>query len=140
MMKKILFLAFFLVPFLGFSEVKTIGIKGVWLTEIQDAKIEIYQKSNMYYGRVVWLAEPNGKDGKPIVDENNPNSSLQKRAVFGIDILIGLVSDNDGAYEGQLYDPKDGETYTCKVWISGSTLKVRGYLGWLYSTKTWTKA
>lgn len=124
---------------LGFSGVKSDAILGVWLTQIQDGKIEIYQKENRYYGRVVWMAEPNDKDGKPLLDENNPNPALRKKPVFNMDILIGFVYDNDGEWNGKIYDPKDGKTYQCKLWISASNLKVRGYSGWLYQTKTWTK-
>lgn len=140
MMKQLLFLAFFLMPFFGSSQDKSAGITGVWLTEIKDAKIEIYQESKQYYGRVVWLAEPNDKEGKPMVDEKNPDASLKNRPIIGINILISLVSNQHGEWVGQIYDPKGGKMYTCKVWRSGSTLKVRGYMGWLYATKTWTRA
>ena len=140
MIKQLLFLSFLFVPLLSFSAVKPDAIIGVWMTEIEDAKIEIYRSSGKYYGKVVWMAEPNDEDGKPQVDKYNPDPKKQSRPVFNMDILIGLVYDNDGEWDGIIYDPKDGESYTCKVWISGSNLMVRGYSGWLYKTKTWTKA
>ena len=86
MSKQLLFLAFIALPFFAVSQTKSSAIMGVWLTQKQDAKIEIYQKSKKYYGRVIWLAEPNGEDGKPIVDEKNPNPKLNTRPIFGMDI------------------------------------------------------
>lgn len=139
MMKQFLFLAFFLSPVFGFCAEKSDAILGTWLTQIADAKIEIYKKANQYYGRVIWLAEPNDKDGKPVVDENNPDPLQKKRPIYKMDILIDLEYDNDGEWDGKIYDPKDGKIYTCKLWIVGSQLKVRGYLGWLFDTKTWTR-
>lgn len=124
---------------LSFSSPKPDAIIGVWMTEIEDAKIEIYRSSGKYYGKVVWMAEPNGKHGKPQLDENNPNPKKQIRPIFNMDILIGLEYDNDGEWNGIIYDPKVGKSYSCKVWIADSNLMVRGYSSWFYKTKTWTK-
>jgi len=139
MIKQLLIFTFVMLSFLGRSHEKGGAILGVWLTQKRDAKIEIYAKSKLYYGRVVWLAEPHDKNGKSVVDEKNPDPILRKRTIFGLDILIGLRSDNNGAFEGSIYDPREGTTYECKLWLSGETLKVRGYSGWLYDTRTWTR-
>lgn len=140
MIKQLVFLLLFLVPVFSFSAVKSDAILGTWMTEIKDAKIDIYQKYGKFYGRVVWIAEPNDENGKPVVDENNPNIKLKSRPVLKMDILLGFVYDNNGEWDGKIYDPKEGKTYTCKLWISDSYLKVRAYSGWLFQTKTWTKA
>lgn len=116
------------------------GILGIWLTQIKDAKIEIYQKASKYHGRVVWLAEPTDAAGRPKVDENNPNQNLKTRPLLKIDILNGFVYDDGEWTGGTIYDPKDGETYSCKLWLDQGNLMVRGYLGWLFDTKTWTRA
>lgn len=115
------------------------AVLGIWLTQIKDAKIEIYQKATKYYGRVVWLAEPNDESGRPVLDKYNPNQNLRTRQLLNIDILSGFVYDDGEWTGGTIYDPKDGETYSCKLWIEQGNLKVRGYLGWLFDTKTWTR-
>ncbi len=116
------------------------AVLGIWLTQIKDAKIEIYQKQTQYYGRVVWLAEPKDDEGNPKVDKNNPNTKLKTRPVLNMDILSGFIYDDGEWTGGTIYDPKDGATYECKLWIEEGNLMVRGYLGWLFDTKIWTRA
>ena len=43
-------------------------------------------------------------------------------------------------YEGgKIYNPKNGKTYKCSIWLEGNNLKVRGYVAMFYETQTWTK-
>jgi len=137
-MKASFYLLLFFFNTASFATTKANAILGIWFTEVKDAKIEVYKKANKYYGRAIWLAEPKDEDGKEVVDEHNPNESLNNRPILGIDILIGFVYD-DGEWNGRIYDPKNGETYTAKLWMEGRSLKVRGYLGWFFDTKTWTR-
>lgn len=139
MFKYTLILAFSLLPTFGSCQAGSTAILGTWLTQIGDAKVEIYQKQGKFYGRVVWMAEPNHDEGNPKVDEHNPNQKLNTRPILGIDILTSFTYDDDEWSGGYIYDPKDGKTYECKLWIEGGNLKVRGYMGWLFDTKTWTK-
>ncbi|MFT5820733.1 MAG: hypothetical protein ACI8ZM_001980 [Crocinitomix sp.] len=139
MFKNTLLIALMLLSFIGIGQAGSTAVLGQWLTEIADAKIEIYQKQGKFHGRVVWIAEPNDEDGKPKIDEHNPDQKLAKRPIMGIDILHGFTYDDGEWSGGFIYDPKKGETYECKLWIEDGTLKVRGYLGWLFDTKTWTK-
>ena len=40
---------------------------------------------------------------------------------------------------GKIYNPKNGKTYKCSIWLDGANLKVRGYLGVFYETQTWKR-
>lgn len=139
-MKNAALFLYVLMPFLGLSQTKADDILGVWLTQIEDAKVEIYKKENKYFGRVVWIAEPLDENGKPVVDKENPDPKRKNRPILKMDILTGFTFSGGEWTGGNIYDPKDGATYSCKLWLEGGTLKVRGYLGWLYDTKTWTKS
>jgi uncharacterized protein (DUF2147 family) len=98
------------------------GITGVFWSPKKDAKIEIYLKGQQYFGKFVWLASPR-KDFK------NPEKTLQSREVLGLELLTKF-SYNDGVYNGgEIYDPETGRTYSCKISLEGSKLKVRGYIG-----------
>ncbi|GAB2841306.1 DUF2147 domain-containing protein [Ferruginibacter profundus] len=109
----------------GLVPIKTVNpneIIGIYWSPKKDAKIEIYKKGDRYFGKSVWVARP-GKDIK------NPNESLQKRDLLGIELLTGFSYD-DGTYsDGKIYDPESGKTYSCKMTLSGDKLKVRGYIG-----------
>jgi predicted small secreted protein len=46
------------------------SITGTWLTEDKEAHVEISESNNVYYGKIVWLREPNNpKTGKQWLDE-----------------------------------------------------------------------
>jgi uncharacterized protein (DUF2147 family) len=97
-------------------------IIGTFWSPKKDAKIEIYKKGTCYYGKSVWVANPR-KDNK------NPNPSLQKREVLGIELLANFKY-TDGEYtNGTIYDPQSGKTYSCNMSLTGDKLKIRGYVG-----------
>ncbi len=97
-------------------------IIGTYWSPKKDAKIEIYKKGTRYYGRTVWLAAPK-------IDSKNPDARLRQRNMLGVDLLTDFSYD-DGEYSGgEIYDPENGKTYSCKISFKGKDLKVRGYIG-----------
>lgn len=113
-------------------------------TKAEKSQVQIFKASdNKYYGKIVWLKEPN-KDGKPKVDDKNPDKKLSSRPVLGLLILTGFdYNDKDGEWsDGKIYDPQSGKTYRCILkFESENKLKVRGYIGAAFIGKTvyWTK-
>ncbi len=130
---------FILSVFLFTSSSSADRIVGVWLSQIKDGKIEIYKSNGKYHGKIVWIKEPNDENGKPIKDKFNPKTNLKTRPVLHLNIIKNLVYDDGEWSGGTVYDPKDGKTYECKIWLENEKLKLRGYLGWFYDTKTWTR-
>lgn len=120
-------------------------IIGVWLTNGKEpAKIQIYKSRDKFYGRIIWLQNPE-KDGKPRVDEHNPDEGKRSQQILGLAILNGFKFDKeDKEYSGgKIYDPESGKTYNCQLSLrSRKTLKVRGYVGWsLFGrTELWTRS
>ncbi|ANE53075.1 DUF2147 domain-containing protein [Flavisolibacter tropicus] len=97
-------------------------ILGVYWSPKKDAKIEIYINGNHYFGKTIWTAVSRK-------DTQNPDQRLRKRDLLGINLLTDFSYD-DGVYvDGQIYDPENGKTYSCKISFSGRNLKVRGYIG-----------
>ena len=63
---------------------------------------------------------------------------------MGLVILRDFVYDEEYVWEdGEIYNPKDGKTYSCKMELSKdkNTLEVRGYVGisLFGKTNTWTR-
>ncbi|MGB3619356.1 MAG: DUF2147 domain-containing protein [Catalinimonas sp.] len=123
------------------------AIKGVWLASSSDgngdAHIRIYERGGRYYGKIVWLEEPNFPDGSPKVDGFNPDENLRDRPVEGLELLSGFEYDGDNVWEdGKVYNPEDGKTYSCKLTlVDPDKLEVRGYVGisLLGRTETWRR-
>jgi uncharacterized protein (DUF2147 family) len=120
-------------------------VVGTWLVQDKKAKIQIYQKSGKYHGKIVWLKEPDDESGKPKLDKENPEESLRTRPLLGLVMLRDFVYDEDREWEdGEIYDPKNGKTYSCVMTLSedGKTLDVRGYIGFSFigRTQVWTRA
>ncbi len=114
---------------------------GVWFTPDEEAKVLITEQGGEYSGKIVWLRSPHDDLGNAARDSKNPNASLRGRALLGLVILGGFVLRSGELVGGTLYDPTDGTTYDCRMWLEDdSTLKVRGYLGPLFETETWTKS
>jgi uncharacterized protein (DUF2147 family) len=114
----------------GYSQ----DITGKWLTESGDAQVEIYESNGKMNGKIVWLAK--GPDTK---DTHNPDEKLRSRKLMGVHLLSGLTKKKDKWEGGRIYNPKNGKDYKCSVWLDGDKLKVRGYIGFLYETQTWTR-
>lgn len=146
-MKKLSLLTFLLCifQFSGFAQVSESMIIGVWTPGHGKARVQIEKIKDKYYGKTVWLKEPNDPTtGKPKVDVNNPEVSLRSRPRLGLTILKDFVYDGDGVFkDGTVYDPESGKTYCGKITIkSATTLDMRGSIcsfKLLGRTDTWTK-
>ncbi len=108
---------------------------GQWLVEKKDAHVVIYKKGNKYYGKVYKI----GGYKKTKLDVKNPNKALRSRKVQGLEFLTGFTLKGKELVGGKLYDSRSGKTYKGKMWLEGGKLKLRGYLGIFYETRTWTR-
>ena len=125
-------------------------ILGVWNNEEKDAKIEIYKCRVKYCGKIIWLKEPiypegskDGAPGTPRLDHHNPDPSLRKALIIGLNIVHDFTTtDGHTWFGGTVYDPKSGKTYRGKMTlVSPNQLNMRGYVGipLFGRTTTWTK-
>jgi uncharacterized protein (DUF2147 family) len=120
------------------------AIERLWYNEEKTAKIQIFKATDgKFYGKIVWLKEPNNEEGKPKTDKKNPDKAKRANPIMGLQMLKGFKKDDATHYEdGTIYDPKNGKTYSCKITRKGDLLDVRGYMGisLIGRTTTWTKA
>lgn len=116
------------------------NIMGIWLNTHNDAKVEIFRRSDgFYYGKIIWVKNPVEKDGTPKADVKNPDESLRNTP------LIGLVILNDFRYEGSewvggvKYDPKTGRSFKCTITLEDGVLDIQGSSGWTHRHDRWTR-
>jgi uncharacterized protein (DUF2147 family) len=134
-----IFLLFFSID--TFSQNKD-QILGKWLNASGEAHIQIYPNAGKYYGKIAWMKVPNNPDGKPILDKNNPNTSLSLKPILGLVILKDFVFSDNIWEGGSIYDPRTGKTYSCKISLQGpNKINVRGFVGFsmLGRTESWTR-
>jgi uncharacterized protein (DUF2147 family) len=116
---------------------------GRWYAEGGAAQVEITDCGGELCGRVVWLRSPFDEDGCELRDRHNPDESLRRRPVIGLEILRALerVPAATPTWKGgTIYDPASGQTYRASLRLSGSNrLELRGYIGipLIGRTTTW---
>ena len=117
-------------------------IIGVWLTADAKAQVAVDKTGDQYCGKIVWLKEPE-KNGKPVVDDQNPDEHLRGRPVLDLEMMDGFVYDGDGVWvDGKVYDPESGDAYSGKLeLVDENTMELRGYIliPLFGRTETWTR-
>ena len=129
MLKKLVILFLFIVSTqLVFAQAKD-DILGKWLNSSGEGQLEIFKKGDKYFGKLVWIKEPN-ENGKPKVDVKNPNANLRAKPILGLEIVKDFVYEDKEYIDGKVYDPKTGKTYSGKMTLEGANkLNMRGFIG-----------
>ena len=127
-MKKLSFFGIlFLLSTITFAQDIT---QGTWFNQEKSCKIQFFKQGDKYFGKIVWLKEPND-GGKPRTDKQNPDEKLRNIPLIGLINLKNFKqAGKDSWVDGEVYDPKNGKTYSCKMTLtSPKTLDVRGFIG-----------
>jgi uncharacterized protein (DUF2147 family) len=143
-MKKLFLFILLIISTKAFSQKDP--LEKIWYNEEKTSKIQIYKDVDGYfYGKIIWLKEPNANNGKPKVDDKNKDE--KQRATPRMRLLIlkkfkkpSIANVYDG---GTVYDPNSGKTYCGKLTLVGKELKLKGYicnLSWFGRTNIWTQA
>jgi uncharacterized protein (DUF2147 family) len=116
---------------------------GVWEPSHGKARVKVTKVGTKYYGKIVWLREPNYPDGSKKVDKNNPDSKMHETPLLGYSLLKDFEYSGKKTWSnGTIYDPENGSTYNCTIKLTNeNTIEVRGYIGVsaIGRTDTWTR-
>lgn len=104
---------------------KANDILGYYMSPSGKSILKIYEMNGKYYGKPVWMKEPEQLDSK------NPDVSKRNQKVFGSNAIRDFVFNGKDTWEkGHIYDPNNGKTYDCKITRDEKgNLNVRGYIG-----------
>lgn len=114
------------------SENNPDAIIGNWKTGEGTAVVQIYKQGSYYYGKIVWLKEPNNPTtGKLRVDTKNSDPAKRNAPLLGLINLRNFSFYKNNLWkDGKIYDPKSGDDYSCKITMKDpNTIEVRGYIG-----------
>lgn len=101
--------------------------EGVWTMSDGKVTVKIDGCSDKLCARIVGLKEPISRiDGKPKVDRENPDPAKRGRPLIGLSILINMKPAGDNLWQGAIYNPDDGKTYSATVRQEGNKMKVKG--------------
>jgi uncharacterized protein (DUF2147 family) len=132
-MKKTLLLLFILISVKSglLAQSESDALLGVWESGSGKARVKIDKSTDKYFGKIVWLREPNNEEGKPKVDKNNPEERLRTTPLLGYRMLKDFSYKGEKTWEdGTIYDPENGSTYSCTIKMTDeNTLEVRGFIG-----------
>jgi uncharacterized protein (DUF2147 family) len=125
------------------------NILGIWNTEMDESKVEIFRCGEKICGTVIWLKNPiytdsrDGEVGTPYIDRKNPDPALKSRPILGLRILEGFTAEGNNNWgNGTCYDPKSGNTYRGKIHLAAQDrLELRGFIGipLFGRTSAWTR-
>jgi uncharacterized protein (DUF2147 family) len=115
----------------------TDDILGIWKTELDESRVEVYRCGEEICGKIVWLKRPvytdgsDGQVGTPIIDRKNPDPALRNRPLIGLQIMQGFSGLDDTTWgNGTCYDPKSGKSYRGKIRLTApDRLELRGFIG-----------
>lgn len=133
MLRFTLYLTFLLGTLHAFGQnAEADRLLGVWEPSNGKARVKIEKIGSKYFGKIVWLREPNDPvTGQPKVDKNNPDESLRATPLRGHRLLKDFMyADKNEWNEGTIYDPENGSTYSCVITMTDeNTLDIRGFIG-----------
>lgn len=133
---KYILLILLLYPLSSFKNIAsthTDDIIGKWMnSEDNNLEVEVYKSGNEYKARIIWFDDTDDKTRPMAVrcDIKNPDKSLRARKIIGLEVMHGLVynEDDDEWQDGRIYDASTGKEWNAKAWINkDGCLKVRGY-------------
>ena len=141
-MKKILSVLVGCMMLFGLTQIAQADVSGIWLTVGGKSHVEISNcDGDKFCGKIIWLKEPNDKNGSPKKDINNRDDNKKDRAILGINLLKGLEKSGENEWEdGYIYNPEDGETYSSEMkMINADTLEVKGCVLFICKEQIWAR-
>lgn len=121
-------------------------VLGTWLVgDEKDAHIEVYKCGDKYCGKIVWIQKEKDANGNVRTDTNNPDKTLRKRSIKGMQIMEGFTYDSgsDEWNNGTIYNSRNGKTYSGYMQLQkDGSLYLKGYvmgMRFLGKSQTWTR-
>lgn len=113
-MRTVAYSSLFLVT--GLASAQAADPTGDWRVADGVANIRVAECNGSMWGVVAWEKIPGGRD------KNNPDASKQNRLTLGMPLLIDMKkkAGSIDQWEGQVYNAKDGQSYSSTIKPVGS--------------------
>jgi uncharacterized protein (DUF2147 family) len=97
--------------------------RGTWLVQERDARVRISPCGDALCGWISWLKDSSAADQ------------------IGRRVLWDMKTQGDGIWKGKVFNPRDGNTYSGKMHVSGDALAMTGCVfgGAICRTFSWER-
>ena len=106
---------------------------GTYLSESGETQVRVARCGAAHCGTIVAVKGESK-------DVNNPDPQKRSRNLVGVQMMMDIQPSGQG-FTGQLYNHKDGKTYTGKMTFAGKSMQLSGCVlgGLICRSQTWTK-
>ena len=108
---------------------------GNWLVAERTAQMKVELCADGYYASIDWEKNPG-------VDVKNPDPAKRGRPLTGVAILMAMKPTGTNEWDGQVYNPKDGQVYHARMALPRrDALRIEGCVlgGLICDGETWTR-
>jgi uncharacterized protein (DUF2147 family) len=102
---------------------------GKWKLSSGKVTVQIDTCGPKLCGKIVGLAKPLDRKGKPKVDKNNPDSSMRNRPLIGVTVFNDMQSTGTNSWKGKIYNADDGSIYRATAQLEGDRFTVKACWG-----------
>jgi len=97
---------------------------GTWLRENGGARVRLAKCGDAICGTITWLKDPGSTKSK-----------------VGQRVFFDMKPNGANAWAGKAFNPEDGQTYSGKITMSGSSMTTVGCVagGWICRSVSWSK-
>jgi len=107
---------------------------GDWLVAEGLSVMRVAPCGDAFCGKIAWTPGPGN-------DQNNPDPAKRNQPMVGTTILIGMKPAGNNKWQGEIYNPQDGKTYSGSITLlTPDILQIEGcVLKILCGGENWTR-
>jgi uncharacterized protein (DUF2147 family) len=106
------------------------SLDGFWIDSDGEVVLQVLPCGQARCAHVAWLKQPNGADGKPLLDFKNPDAGKRSKPVCGMRVINGFKPQQANVWGGgTVYVPDQGMSFSGYAEVLSPTqIKVTGYV------------